>query len=160
MLRAAHVLKDAGNGDWRSFAATARALLDGRTLKTVPVMDRIYIETLAATARETLGRLSEDDDGTAELGRLTAAAAWPEDDDPVAPSIWLDGYLAAGVLAPSGALPEALYEARAEHFGNAGIGPGAEPLRTYMTSRYAVLEAEYGETRAVAKMFSPRTTWE
>ena len=74
MLRGAHVLKDAGNGDWRSFAATALVLQDGRALKTVPVMDRIYTETIAAVAREELGRLSGDDDGTAELGRLIAAA--------------------------------------------------------------------------------------
>lgn len=91
MLRAACVLKDGRNGDWRSFAATAMALLGGRTLKTIPIMERIYVETLAAFAREALGRLSDDDDGTAELGRLTAAAAWPEDGQPVAPSTWLDG---------------------------------------------------------------------
>lgn len=153
MLRAAYVLKDAGNGDWRSFAATALALVDGRSLKTIPIMDRIYVETLAAFAREALGRLSEEDDGTAELGRLTAAAAWPDGDDAVAPSMWLDGYLAAGVLAPSGTGPEMLYAEAAERFGKAGVGPGAKPLRTHITDRYAALQTVYGETRTVASMF-------
>ena len=37
MLRAAQVLKGAGEDDWRSFAATAMSLLDGRPLATVPV---------------------------------------------------------------------------------------------------------------------------
>ena len=136
MLRAAYVLKSAGVGDWRSFAATAMALLDGRTLKTVPIMDRIYAETLLAILRENVGRLSEGDDGTMELARLIAAAAWPEDGNPAAPSIWLDGYLAAGVLAPSEAGPGALYSAAVDRFPDGGgLGPEAflvqydEPVR-------------------------------
>ena len=153
MLRAAYVLKDAGNGDWRSFAATAMALLDGRPQKTIPIMGRIYDGTLLAFAREKLGRLSEDDDGTAELDRLIAAAAWPGDDEPVAPSIWLDGFLAAGVLAPTGAGPEALYTAVQERFRNAGNQPGTEPLVTYLANRYEELAAVYGEVRTVASMF-------
>ena len=99
--------------------------------------------------RESLGRLSEDDDGTAALARLTAAAAWPEDGDPVASSIWLDGYLGAGVLAPSGAGPETLYSAAAERFPD-GAGPGSEPLATYMAKQYEELQVRYGETRAAA----------
>ena len=151
MLRAACVLKGAGDGDWRSFAATAMALLDGRALKTVPIMDRIYAGTILAMMRENLGRLSEDDDGTAELARLTAAAAWPADGESVAPSIWLDGYLAAGVLAPSGAGPEMLYAAAEERFAD-GAGPDSEPLPTYMAKRYEELQARYGETREAAAM--------
>ena len=152
MLRAACALKGAGDGDWRSFAATATALLDGRALKTVPIMDRIYAETILAMLRENMGRLSEDDDGTAELARLTAAAAWPEDGDAVAPSLWLDGYLAAGVLAPSGGGPEMLYSAALERFPD-GRGPGSEPLLGYMANRYEELQARYGETRDTAAMF-------
>ena len=101
--------------------------------------------------RENLGRLSEDEDGTAELARLTAAAAWPEDGDPVAPSIWLDGYLAAGVLAPSAARSEKLYSAAAERFAD-GAGPGSEPLVTYVAKRYEELLVQYEETRAAAAM--------
>lgn len=106
-----------------------------------------------AFAREKLGRLSEDDDGTAELDRLIATAPWPEDDEPVAPSIWLDGFLAAGVLAPAGAAPEALYTAVEERFRNTGDQPGTEPLGTYMANRYEELAAAYGEVRTVATMF-------
>ena len=149
MVRGAYILKSAGDGDWRSFAATAMALLDGRTLKTVPILDRIYAETVMAMLRENVGRLSEGDDGTAELGQLTAAAAWPENGGPVAPSIWLDGYLAAGVLAPSEARPDALYSAAVERFPDGSGGPGPEAFLTYMTNRYEVLQAQYGETNAV-----------
>ena len=151
MLRAAYVLKGAGAGDWRSFAATAMALLDGRTLKTVPIMDRIYAETLLAILRENVGRLSEGDDGSGELARLMAAAAWPEHGNPVAPPIWLDGYLAAGVLAPSEGGPDALYSAAMERFPDGG-GPGSEPFLTHMTNRYDALQAQYGESHAVAAM--------
>ena len=152
MVRGAYILKSAGDGDWRSFAGTAMALLDGRTLKTVPIMDRIYAETVMAMLRENVGRLSEGDDGTAELGRLTAAAVWPENGGPVAPSIWLDGCLAADVLAPSGARPDALYSAAVERFPDGSGGPGPEAFLTYMTNRYEVLQAQYGETNAVAAM--------
>ena len=151
MLRAAYVLKSAGVGDWRSFAATAMALLDGRALKTVPIMDRIYAETLLAMLRENVGRLSEDDDGTKELARLIAAAAWPEGGNPVAPSIWLDGYLAAGVLAPSEAGPDALYSAAMERFPDGG-GSGPEAFLIHMTNRYEALMVQYGETHAMAAM--------
>ena len=150
MLRAAYVLKSAGADDWRSFAATAMALLDGRVLKAVPIMDSIYAETLLATLRENVGRMSEGDDGSEELARLIAGAAWPEDGDSVAPSIWLDGYLAAGVLAPSGAGPDMLYAAAAERFPDGGSE--SESLSAYMAKRYEALQAQYGETRAVAAM--------
>ena len=153
MLRAAHVLKGADHADWRSFVATAMAVLDGRTLKAVPIMDRVYAETLAAWLREQYGRMSEDDDGTAELSRLIAAAAWPADGERVAPSVWLDGYLAAGVLSPSGAEPDALYSAAAERFCNGGDGQKTEPFLTFMANRYEELEAEYGEVRRVVAMF-------
>ena len=142
--RAAYVLKSVGVGDWRSFAATAMALLDGRALKTVPIMDRIYAETLLAMLRENVGRLSEGDDGTMELARLIAAAAWPEDGIPAAPSIWLDGYLAAGVLAPSEAGPDALYGAVVDRFPDGG-GLGPEAFLAHMTNRYDALQAQYGE---------------
>ena len=66
-------------------------------------------------------------------------------------SIWLDGYLGAGVLAPSGAGPETLYSAAAERFPD-GAGPGSEPLATYMAKRYEELQVRYGETRAAAAM--------
>ena len=150
MLRAAYVLKSAGADDWRSFAATAMALLDGRVLKTVPIMDSIYAETLLATLRENVGRMSEGDDGSEELARLIAGAAWPEDGDSVATSIWLDGYLAAGVLAPSGAGPDMLYAAAAERFPDGGSE--SESLSAYMAKRYEALQTQYGETRAVAAM--------
>ena len=152
MLRAAYVLKNAGERDWRSFAATAMALLAGRSFEAVPIMDRIYVETVAATAREELGRLSEGDDGSAELDRLVQAAAWPEDADAVAESIWLDGYLAAAVLAPSEVGPGALYSAAVERFTDGGECR-TDSMLGRMTKRYDTLQNRYGKTREVAAMF-------
>ena len=152
MLRAAHVLKSAGDREWRSFAATAMELVGGRSFDTVPIMDRIYVETVAATVREDLGRLSEDDDGSAELNRLIGAAAWPEDADTLVESMWLDGYLAAAVLAPSEVGPGALYSAALGHFPEGGER-GSEPMLRRMTKRYKTLLSQYGNTREIAAMF-------
>ena len=48
MLLSAHLLKGAGREDWRSFAATASALLEGRALGTIPIMQHVFIATLDA----------------------------------------------------------------------------------------------------------------
>ena len=49
MLRTAHVLKVSRDDDeWRSFAATASAMLDGRALDTIPVMVHIFNATVDA----------------------------------------------------------------------------------------------------------------
>ena len=42
------MLKAAGEGDWRSFAATATALLDGAPLESIPFMERILGTSHAA----------------------------------------------------------------------------------------------------------------
>ena len=49
MLRTAHVLRAGnGGGEWRSFAATAAALLDGWALKKVPIMEHVLSASIAA----------------------------------------------------------------------------------------------------------------
>ena len=48
MLRAAHVLKAGGSDGWRTFAATASALTDGRELPTIPIMGYVLDITIAA----------------------------------------------------------------------------------------------------------------
>ena len=49
MLRAAHVLKVSRDDDeWRSFAATASAILDGRALDTIPIMVEVFSTTVDA----------------------------------------------------------------------------------------------------------------
>ena len=65
MLRAADVLKGTEDGDWRSFAATAVALLDGRALETVPIMRRVLGGTMAAWRVEEHRRRSGAPDGEA-----------------------------------------------------------------------------------------------
>ena len=101
VLRAAHVLKAAGDADWRSFAAVASALLDGCALKGIPIMDHVFLATVDAWHEEER-RLRAGDAGHPDpLAALAAAAAWPERDLDCAASLaWLDGYVAAAVLAP------------------------------------------------------------
>ena len=41
MLRGAHVLKGARNVDWRTFAGTATAVLEGQALETIPIMQYV-----------------------------------------------------------------------------------------------------------------------
>ena len=121
VLRAAHVLKAAGDADWRSFAAVASALLDGRALKGIPVMDRIFLATVDAWHEEER-RLRAGDAGHPDpLAALAAAAAWPEGDLHCAASLaWLDGYVAAAVLAPREPRPAEWLHALAD--GVRGIG--------------------------------------
>ena len=45
MLPSAYVLKGAGNVNWGSFAGTAKAVLDGRALETVPIMEYVWERT-------------------------------------------------------------------------------------------------------------------
>ena len=56
MLRSAHVLKGAGNVDWRTFAGTAMALLGGRALETIPIMEYVCQRTYRAVVNEELRR--------------------------------------------------------------------------------------------------------
>ena len=56
MLRGAHVLKGAGKVDWKTFAGTAKAVLDGRALETVPIMEYVWERTNRDLAKEELLR--------------------------------------------------------------------------------------------------------
>ena len=155
MLRAAHVLKGAGDDGWCSFAATAAALLEGRSLETVPVMDYMFGETAKAWLEEQYGRLSEGDDGTAELVRLIAAAAWPEGDILSEDnSAWVDGYLSAAVLPPLRSPWDELIAAAVKRSGIGDDGQTEEDPATVLTARHGELEAGYNEAKFVAGMFA------
>ena len=54
MLRSAHVLKGSGNVDWLSFAGTVMALLDGRALETIPIMEYVFDNTYRTLVNEEL----------------------------------------------------------------------------------------------------------
>jgi len=56
MLRSAHVLKGAGKVDWKTFAGTAKAVLDGRALETIPIMEYVWERTNRDLAKEELLR--------------------------------------------------------------------------------------------------------
>ncbi len=66
MLHAAYILKGAGDSDWRSFAATAAALLYGRAFATVPIMRHVLDATKEAWRAEENRRWSENHDEPAE----------------------------------------------------------------------------------------------
>ena len=56
MLRTAHVVRAGSRGgEWRSFAATAAALLDGWALKEVPIMEHVLSASIAAWQVEEYG---------------------------------------------------------------------------------------------------------
>ena len=56
MLRSAHAQKGGGNVDWKTFAATATAVLEGRALETIPTMEYVWERTNRVLANyELLG---------------------------------------------------------------------------------------------------------
>ena len=55
MLRGAHVLKGTGNVNWRTFAGTPMAVLDGRPLETIPIMEYVCEKTYRALLNEEVG---------------------------------------------------------------------------------------------------------
>lgn len=53
MVRSAHVLRSAtGDRDWRSFVATATALIDGEALEGIPIMQHVLDTSVAAWQEE------------------------------------------------------------------------------------------------------------
>ena len=61
MLKSAFVLQAGGeDADWRTFAATGAALLDGRPLRGVPVMEFIFEASIAAWRAEEHGSGDSD----------------------------------------------------------------------------------------------------
>ena len=68
MVRAAHVLRfAAGDRDWRSFVATATALVDGAALGGIPIMQHIFDTSVAAWREE---ERALDAAGAAAVGPL------------------------------------------------------------------------------------------
>ncbi len=106
---------DEPEDDWKSFAATAQALIKGRPLRKIPIMTSIVVESLES-ADDPWMRLTEDADDAemlpsedgdglvalvppapetmGELKRLMKTAGMD-----ITPE-WLDGYLAAIIVSP------------------------------------------------------------
>ena len=77
MLRAALALKASrDDGEWRSFAATASAVLDGRALDTIPIMVHIVDATAEAWWNEDDVLREFGGSAALEIGSLNAQAAW------------------------------------------------------------------------------------
>lgn len=107
IARCAAVLDAAEHPDTASFAATAMALVDGRDLKKIPVMEDILEQSFEAWAFESddlvedgdaqeFISLAQDDEpapeGPEEFAALLKGAKVTED--------WIDGYLMAIIIAP------------------------------------------------------------
>ena len=97
MFLAALVLRDAAPEKlWMSFAATGSALLKGRPLTKIPIMDQIAATSLAVhhdgeSEDSAEGLPVSSDEITALLSRIGVS-----DPDPA----WLDGYFVATLVAP------------------------------------------------------------
>jgi hypothetical protein len=98
LASSAAVLHAAGDNVWLSFAAVAKALIDGRSLKRLPVMEEIVALTLEAwEAREDAG--SGAHGGTAdEVDDMLAQAGIS--------GAYLHGYLVALAVSPRAPSPE------------------------------------------------------
>jgi hypothetical protein len=125
IARTAAVLKAGAGGaeqDWAAFAATALALARGRPLRRVPIMSSIVVASLVAGEDPWAFVAGDDDDAgqgfpeetgmpvdfslpapeeAGELKRVLEAAAMEITPD------WVDGYIAAVVVAPKFAAPSA-----------------------------------------------------
>jgi hypothetical protein len=109
-LKAARILKDTAAPDhWRSFAAAGAALLEGRDLKRVPIMEEVLIYTREAHGAVAEGPAAEEPPGfVTHMGDipvdLVFGDAEPADlselgwsEEQVA---WVEGFLMAVVVAP------------------------------------------------------------
>lgn len=113
IARSAVMLEAAGHPDADSFAATARALLDGRDLKKIPVMADILEQTIEAWMVDDPDMAPEaSDSGFIELAGEPEPTR-PErkgelakllKDTSLSPD-WIDGYLMAIVIAPKQITP-------------------------------------------------------
>jgi yecA family protein len=108
LARSADVLETAHHTDAAGFAACAMALLDGRDLKKIPVMLDVHEQTIEAWVRD-----DPDFDPGLTFEELAQEAPTPEMKGEVAALLrgtdlsvdWLDGYMAAVVIAPQMIMP-------------------------------------------------------
>lgn len=108
LARSADVLETAHHPDAAGFAACAMALLEGRSLKTIPVMLDVHEQTIEAWVRD-----DPDFDPGLTFEELAQEAPTPEKKGEVAALLrgtelsvdWLDGYMTGVVIAPQVIMP-------------------------------------------------------
>lgn len=108
LARSADVLETAHHPDAAGFAACAMALLEGRSLKTIPVMLDVHEQTIEAWVRD-----DPDFDPGLTFEELAHEAPTPEKKGEVAALLrgtdlsvdWLDGYMTGVVIAPQMIMP-------------------------------------------------------
>ena len=108
LARSADVLETAHHPDAAGFAACAMAVLEGRSLKTIPVMLDVHEQTIEAWVSD-----DPDFDPGLTFEELAQEAPNPEMKGEVAALLrgtelsvdWLDGYMTAVVIAPQMIMP-------------------------------------------------------
>ena len=108
IARGAATLSAAGHPDADSFTATAAALLDGRELKKIPVMEDIHEQTIEASLFDDLDPGMTDDIPDDAFVELAAEPTRPERKGELARMLkgaaispdWIDGYLMGIIIAP------------------------------------------------------------
>lgn len=108
LARSADVLETAHHPDAAGFAACAMALLEGRSLKTIPVMLDVHEQTIEAWVRD-----DPDFKPALTFEELAQEAPTPEKKGEVAALLrgtelsvdWLDGYMTGIVIAPQMIMP-------------------------------------------------------
>lgn len=108
LARSADVLETAHHSDAAGFAACAMALLEGRSLKTIPVMLDVHEQTIEVWVRD-----DPDFDPGLTFEELAQEAPTPEKKGEVAALLrgtdlsvdWLDGYMTGVVIAPQMIMP-------------------------------------------------------
>jgi yecA family protein len=109
LARSADVLETVHHTDAAGFAACAMALLEGRSLKTIPVMLDVHEQTIEAWVRD-----DPDFDPGLTFEELAQEAPTPERKGEVAALLrgtdlsvdWLDGYMTGVVIAPQMIMPD------------------------------------------------------
>lgn len=140
----AAVLKDGAGEEpdlWLSFAAVAQALLDGQTLKRLPIMGRIVAATLAAYEEMHGEELSPGRGKPVELGALLAQSGINE--------AYLHGYLTALAIAPVQPLPQDWLGPLLGGIEFPGAG-SVDLLLDFMAMQANLTDEEAGDTRVLA----------
>ena len=128
-LKAASILKAAG-ADWTSLAVAAWALLDGRALEKIPLMEYVIDSTIEAFESNHGGDVPLETDFLGDGG-----LPLHEGRDVVNP-IWLDGFLVSVVIAPKSIPPQQWLNALLEVIAVAYDEEEILPLVNGLMSRY------------------------
>lgn len=144
---------------WLSFAATARALVDGKPLKKIPIMEAILMQSLDAADARAFGTFDgggDDPDGLAPRGgpplpeRLGEFARLIEGSG-LSPA-WFDGLVAAVAMAPVLVSPAEWVNPLIQRIPFADMNALNRFLELLMMRANAIVEISGGAERVAAQL--------